>query len=249
MMKCYMAMALALLQPVMALAISDRTIGTECAHINTGEAYLYGHKMDPPYRLSIMDSVLFLNDIQISPPLSDTIRRIELSPPSETVVARHALNARGGDLIKRMHEQHASAATIADALTALYRSSLLVDSVYDVTSSGFWVRWKGDPHAEQLSIPVQERTETPPLLALERELESICAVLSQGAMIIYSTGEVHTIPATAVDELGRARADIRVASTADTASLSSENWVGRTFSWRMARLFRHPLALPSAKEK
>ena len=164
------------------------TSPTEQVVVRTGEVYLYGHKIQAPYTLSVADAVLSLNGIPVCPPLESSTH---IGGESGFSSDRNQLFARMQSLKSELIASgNTSTPEITRSIAEFVRAEVaLVDSVTDITSSSFTVWWRvGLP---EKVFPVSRRDfggATAADLRLDeahKELNLWKKYLGENALVIY----------------------------------------------------------------
>jgi hypothetical protein len=108
--------------------------------IMTGHVILYGHHIKPPYKLEIVnDTLLFLNGVQISPPLQPKAVRYRDSVFHESVKEKFAWKEdyikHTNEMVKKIHEIYRRVAKKEN-----YNLKIAMDSVLEFLKKDEWVK-------------------------------------------------------------------------------------------------------------
>jgi hypothetical protein len=206
--------------------------------------YLYGHEIAPPFVLTTERDTLFLNGVPVFPKLRS--RQPAPATPTAEAIAHHALMKAAGAKQRELEATGASIDSITRAVVEFVRAdTALVDSVFDVGESSFWLVWRSKSRAEEVvvrpTITAPSRGEL-----LEQEHQRITAILNRGSAFIVTEAADRIIPSRHKSFL-RVRGEIRRARAFDWSDTASK-WASEVFSESQARLFHTPFPIPGLRE-
>lgn len=210
--------------------------------VMTGIVFAYGHELRPPYVLEIRGNTLCINRVQVYPDLSQSIKE-PTSPSAETVAwtdEAMPVYRKAWDLEKRLRDAHAGTQEVTAQVAASVREdSAVVDSVTDVSATGFVVHWKdgSEEYFSCLGGGVQRSAEE----QLQRELSSWRRSLGRNSIIVTGSGGC-VCPRS---EEARLFAEIERARSATAQQL--EDWRSPFFSATIADQFRAPWPIEENK--
>lgn len=211
--------------------------------IATGLVFAYGHELEPPYVLEIVDSTLRVNGVQVYPDLGQYDKE---PPPSGEEISewtkRTAPIYRGfWDLVSRLKEEGRPISEItAEVADYLRRQEEMVDSVTDVRATTFLVHWK-DGSEEVFTTHIPRREKQTEEEQLQNELRRWQRSLRQGWIIVAGSGGSFS-PPWMRDEVAAAIARARAATPEEL-----KNWTSRVFGRPIAEQFRHPWSLEETR--
>jgi hypothetical protein len=237
---------IALISLVVVLSLRAEPLKAEDAKdaIPTGEAYVYGNRIEPPYVLAVEGNTLFLNSIPVDPrPVRPTV-----SPSvSHTTRSRFDLDVRVSELHRNLRAQNLSESTIIARMAARYaEDTALVDSVRIGDSNSFWVYWKGESGPEEIlvreAVPQPSRAEQ-----LVTRSEILRHALTMGSIIFIGTVGDLLIPTQESARVERVRAAVARAVEAKPSDFDDGTWRDPELPAHYARDLRSPLPLPSRR--
>jgi len=212
--------------------------------ISSGELYVYGHLLTPPYELVIRDGVLGVNGIRVFPPLRPRQERdIEVA---ESTRQRHELRERLFALQAELERTGRSTAEITVQLSEeLQAERALVDSITGVSDDDFWIWWRGELQPEQFLVR-RGRDDAARQARAVAERDLLRHALERDCLVIVAPSRQLIVPPDPSERIAQVLAEIERAREAATDhELTPEQWSGRHLDADLARLFRRPLPLPT----
>ena len=214
--------------------------------ISSGDLYVYGHHLTPPYELAIRDGVLAVNGVRIFPPLRPRQERdIEVA---ESTKQRHELRRRLFTLQAELERAGRTMAEITVQLSErLYAERALVDSVTGVSDDAFWIWWRGELQPEQFLLR-RARDEAARRARAVEQRDFLRHALERDCLVIVAPSRQLIVPPDPPERIAQILAEIeRAREAAEDHELTPEQWSARHLDADLARLFRRPLPLPTGE--
>ena len=198
--------------------------------ISTGKIYAYGHELDPPYVLEIVDNSLQVNGVQVFPDLAQvasTRSKHEIGERPEPYKSVFALQ-------RELENQKLPVGEITNRMASFMREQEDVDSVTEVASAAFWV-WSGGAREQftisRRALPTMEERCLDELAHWDNLLASNAIIIVGGVICPGNR------PGTA-NQL-----DMEIEQARNATEESLENWNGVILSADIARQFHEPWSL------
>jgi len=204
--------------------------------IATGLVFAYGHELEPPYVLEIVDSTVCVNGVQVFPDLTQ-VEDEPLTPPEKRQRPEPGRSLYA--LWRKLEAEGLPTNEITARCAAFMEEQEGIDSVTSIESGAF-LAWSGGEQTEYLTYryksPTMEERCQNQLEGWRNRLESNAViVLGEFADLGFSgnrTGWVNLLR----EEIDRAR-------NSTLEELAEENWEGGFLSAKLARLFHKPYPL------
>lgn len=231
----------------LALFISASALATSPAQYTSGEVYLYGNVVRPPYVLTLHDGAVLINDVQVYPKLHPETKQSGSSEIPDSLRARAELSERAFALQRELQAAGYGLTDITPRLVEIFRAeTAVVDSVTGVAEMDFWVWWKGEGQPEEilircLSDPSSRENQ------IRAQYDLLCDVLDRGCMVIIaSKGNVY-VPPNDSERMQIVRDEITMTRWHAVTDSTFERWTGRYLPATIARQFAEPLSLAALR--
>jgi hypothetical protein len=240
---CVLLGVLAPGQPSSSDGESKSVLGDETnrAVVEAGILFVCGNRVDPPYSFEVVSGeTLTVNSIVLCPAEKPAIPQ----KPSRSKT-RDLQNAVINDILDwgyLARERGMADSTVRDSMArSIDQWPDLFDSLITIGKAGLWVYYKGDPHPEELLLPIADPQMLPTKAErLGSQLRELTMELRRDRMVVFQEcGIFMSIPPERISSV--------LQEIKDARSLTIEEALRkqyRTITPHMAEQFARPLALP-----
>jgi len=170
--------------------------------VEVGVLYAYGNRLESPYVFTLESNTLYVNGVQLSPPL----RRNPL--PEVTVTEWHravsALSKQTMDMAFSLLESGVPMEAIIAQVSDVYCQSVLVDTVTAARGASIWIHWKDREEPTMFSFPTSVSPTAP--VRDQRSIaigtaKAVQSLLRNSAAVFVGKGYRLTVPNRASQSL------------------------------------------------
>jgi hypothetical protein len=221
-------------RPAKAAPVDEKVLLDET--VDRGVLYLFGNRMDPPYRIVVVRDTLWVNGIQASP-----------GPGAEPKRLAPEVQARRSSILREITQEfelrgHFREADLQPLLSRIAASHPADVERLSVEGGRLVVYWRGSAAPESFTpgggavlLPMEPVSPLWVRATLVKQAEGFVAELKSGGAVFVGNG-VHSGP------LGPVGRDLSYLSGIDRKDLAAR-WSGRTLPLQVAEDLLDPLPL------